>query len=137
MGAFFLERNVSPQDPGMKNCLLTLEILLLVLLCLMAVLALARTVSAAPVELPSGIVLDLSKEQVEAIKTQPGISFEVESVETLSPGDGVVSLPDKRGGGHLYGRPAHLSRASGSVGTTRSPTTPKHLSVNERSFLCF
>ena len=121
----------------MKNCLLTLEILLLVLLCLMAVLALARTVSAAPVELPSGIVLDLSKEQVEAIKNQPGVFYGAEKAEMLSPGDVVVALPEELGGGYLYGRPEHLARGFGSVGAIQSTTTAEHLFIKKRSCLWF
>ena len=52
----------------MKDNRPKLEILLFVFLGLMAVLAIARNVSAAPGKLPSGIVLDLTQEQRQAIK---------------------------------------------------------------------
>ena len=42
-------------------------------------------VSAAPVTLPSGVILDLTQEQVEAIKGQPGVFFGAESTPMLSP----------------------------------------------------
>ena len=63
MGTNFLH-----QDSGMKDNRPKLEILLFVFLGLMAVLAIARNVSAAPGKLPSGIVLDLTQEQRQAIK---------------------------------------------------------------------
>jgi hypothetical protein len=84
----------------MKDNRPTLEILLFVLLGLMAVLAIARNLSAAPGTLPSAIVLDLTQEQREAIKNQPTVFYGAESVEMLSPGDVVVPLPDEPGGGY-------------------------------------
>ncbi len=121
----------------MKDSLLKLEILLLVLLWFMAVLSLARNISAAPVELPSGIVLDLTKEQVETIKTQPGVFYGTQKAEMLSPGDVVVALPEELGGGYLYGRPEHLARGFGSVGAIQSTTTAEHLFIKKRSCLWF
>jgi hypothetical protein len=66
----------------------------------MAVLAIARNVSATPVKLPSGIVLDLTQEQPEAVKNQLGLFSGAESAEMLSPGDVVVSLPGELGAGY-------------------------------------
>jgi hypothetical protein len=121
----------------MKDNRPKLEILLLVLLSLIAVLTFSRNVSAAPVKLPSGIVLDLTQEQVEAIKGQPGVFYGAESAEMLSPGDVVVSLPDELSGGYLYGRPEHLAKGFSSVGAIQSTTTPEHLFVKTRSCLWF
>jgi hypothetical protein len=116
---------------------LDLKIQLLVLVGLVAVLAITPNVSAAPVKLPSGIVLDLTQEQVDAIKAQPGVFYGAESAEMLSPGDVVVSLPDELGGGYLYGRPEHLARGFSSVGAIQSTTTPEHLFVRKSSCLWF
>ena len=132
MGTNFLHR-----DSGMKENRPKLEILILVLLGFMAVLPIALNVSAAPVRLPSGIVLDLTQEQVEAIKNQPGVFYGAESAEMLSPGDVVLSLPDELGGGYLYGRPEHLARGFSSVGAIQSATTPEHLFIKKRSCLWF
>jgi hypothetical protein len=121
----------------MKDNFLKLDMLLLVLAGLMAVLAIASYVVAAPVKLPSGIVLDLSQEQVDGIKSQPGIFYGAEKADMLSPGDVVVSLPDELGGGYLYGRPEHLAKGFSSVGAIRSTTTAEHLFVKKRSCLWF
>jgi hypothetical protein len=121
----------------MKNNRPELDFLLFVHTVLIALLAIAPNVSAAPVKLPSGIVLDLTQKQVEELKTQPGVFYGAESAEMLSPGDVVVSLPDELGGGYLYGRPEHLARAFSSVGAIQSTTTPEHLFVKKRSCLWF
>jgi hypothetical protein len=121
----------------MKDNCLRLEMLLLVLVGLLAVLAIPRNGSAAPVKLPSGIVLDLSQEQVENIKSQPGVFYGAERADMLSPGDVVVSLPDELGGGYIYGRPEHLAKGFASVGAIRSTTTAEHLFVKKRSCLWF
>ena len=114
-----------------------LEVILLVLVGFMAVLVSARNVSAAPVKLPSGIILDLTQEQVDAIKNQPGVFYGAESAEMFSPGDVVLSLPFELGGGYLYGRPEHLASGFSSVGAIQSSTTPEHLLVKKRSCLWF
>jgi hypothetical protein len=121
----------------MKDNCLKSAMLLLGLANLMAVLAITSHVFAAPVKLPSGIVLDLSQEQVEAIKNQPGVFYGAERADMLSPGDIVVSLPDELGGGYLYGRPEHLAKGFSSVGAIRSTTTAEHLFVKKRSCLWF
>jgi hypothetical protein len=121
----------------MQDNRLDLEILLLVLLGFVTVLAIAPNAFAARVKLPSGIVLDLTQKQVEAIKTQPGVFYGAESAEMLSPGDVVVALPDELGGGYLYGRPEHLARGFSSVGAIQSTTTPEHLFLRKRSCLWF
>jgi hypothetical protein len=121
----------------MQDNYFRLETLLLVLLGLMAVLAVARNISAAPVKLPSGIVLDLSQEQVEKIKRQPGVFYGAERADMLSPGDVVVSLPDELGGGYIYDRPEHLAKGFASVGAIQSTTTAEHLFVTKRSCLWF
>jgi hypothetical protein len=121
----------------MKDNCLNLEILLLVLVSCTAFLAIPGPVFAAPVKLPAGIVLDLSQEQVEAIKNQPGVFYGAEKADMLSPGDVVLSLPDELGGGYLYGRPEHLAKGFSSVGAIRSTTTAEHLFVKKRSCLWF
>ncbi|UCG20832.1 MAG: hypothetical protein JSU80_14160 [Deltaproteobacteria bacterium] len=121
----------------MKDNYLRLEMVILVLVGLMAVPAIARNVSAAPVKLPSGIVLDLSQEQVEDIKSQPGVFYGAKRADMLSPGDVVVSLPGELGGGYIYGRPEHLAKGFASVGAIRSTTTAEHLFVKKRSCLGF
>jgi hypothetical protein len=121
----------------MKDNCLKLAMLLLGLANFMAVLAITSQLFAAPVKLPSGIVLDLSQEQVEAIKNQPGVFYGAERADMLSPGDIVVSLPDELGGGYLYGRPEHLARGFSSVGAIRSTSTAEHLFVKKRSCLWF
>ena len=47
-------------------------------------LGLINPVSAAPVTLPSGGILDLTQEQVETIKRQPGVFFVVEGTLMFS-----------------------------------------------------
>lgn len=121
----------------MKENGLKLEILLLVLAGLMAVLAITSNVLSAPVKLPSGIVLDLSQEQVDNIRNQPGVFYGAERADMLSPGDVIVSLPDELGGGYLYGRPEHLAKGFSTVGAIQSTTTAEHLFVKKRSCLWF
>jgi len=121
----------------MKDNFLKLEILLLVLAGLLTVPAINSHVLAAPVKLPSGIVLDLSQAQVDDIKNQPGVFYGAERADMLSPGDVVVSLPDELGGGYLYGRPEHLAKGFSSVGAIQSTTTAEHLFVKKRSCLWF
>lgn len=121
----------------MKENGLMLEILFIVLAGFMAVLAITSYVLAAPVKLPSGIVLDLSQEQVDDIKNQPGVFYGVKRADMLSPGDVVVPLPDELGGGYLYGRPEHLAKGFSSVGAIQSTTSAEHLFVKKRSCLWF
>jgi hypothetical protein len=137
VGAFFYGNQFSPPGFWHEGKPSQVGILFLVLLGFMAVLPIALNVFAAPVRLPSGIVLDLTQEQVEAIKIQPGVFYGAESAEMLSPGDVVLSLPDELGGGYLYGRPEHLARGFSSVGAIQSTTTPEHLFVKKRSCLWF
>ena len=103
----------------MKANRLQFGILLLPFLLSMLELGLITPVSATPVTLPSGVILDLTQEQVEAIKIQPGVFFGAEGAHMLSPGDVVVTLTDDLGGGYLYGRPEHLARAFDAVGATQ------------------
>jgi len=91
--------------------------------------------SAAPVTLPSGVILDLTQEQVQAIKRQPGVFFGAEGAHMLSPGDVVVALPDDLGGGYLYGRPKHLAKAFDAVGATQGSVAAEYLFVKKRSCL--
>jgi hypothetical protein len=119
-----------------ENCL-KLEMLFLVLAGIMAVPVITSYVCAAPVKLPSGIVLDISQKQVEDIKNQPGVFYGAARADMLSPGDVVVSLPDELGGGYLYGRPEHLAKGFSTVGAIQSTTTAEHLFVKKRSCLWF
>ena len=121
----------------MKENGLKLEIQLLVLAGLMAALTITNYVLAAPVMLPSGVLLDLSQEQVDNIKNQPGVFYGAKRADMLSPGDVVISLPDELGGGYLYGRPEHLAKGFSSVGAIQSTTTAEHLFVKKRSCLWF
>ena len=63
-----------------------LQFLLLLFLFVLSMLELGliSLVSAAPVTLPSGGILDLTQEQVETIKRQPGVFFVVEGTLMLS-----------------------------------------------------
>ena len=94
-------------------------------------------IAAAPVSLPSGIVLDLSQQQVDTIKKEPGIFYGADAADMLGPGEVVVTLPDQLGGGYIYGRPEHLSRAFAAAGVTKGPTTATQLFVKRRSCLWF
>ena len=94
----------------MKLNRLQFGILLLPFVLAMLELGLISPVSAAPVTLPSGVILDLTQEQVEAVKRQPGVFFDAEDAHMLSPGDVVVALSDDLGGGYLYGRPRSTSQ---------------------------
>ena len=82
---------------------------------------------SAPVRLPSGIVVELNQQQVEAIKEQRGVFFGAEAADMFGPGDVVVSLPTELGGGYIYGRPEHLSQAFATVGATEGTTAATHL----------
>jgi hypothetical protein len=137
VGAFFWQPLCLLPYSAMKDNCVKLAMLLLGLANFMAVLAITSQLFAAPVKLPSGIVLDLSQEQVEAIKNQPGVFYGAERADMLSPGDIVVSLPDELGGGYLYGRPEHLAKGFSSVGAIRSTSTAEHLFVKKRSCLWF
>ena len=113
-------------------------ILLLLLFALsMLELGLISPVSAAPVILPSGVILDLTQEQVEAIKRQPGGFFGAESTPMLSPGDVVVALTDDLGGGYLSGRPEHLAKAFDAAGATQGSAEAEYLFIKKRSCLGF
>jgi hypothetical protein len=117
----------------MKGNPLALEILRLALPSLTAALVLARNLSASSVELPSGIVLDSTQQQLKAIKNQPGVLYGAENTEMLSPADVSVSLTDQLGGGALCARAEHLARIFGPVGAMQSPTAPEHLFVRKCS----
>ena len=122
---------------SMKINLLQFGLLLLPFVLSMLELGLISPVSAAPVTLPSGVILDLTQEQVEAIKGQPGVFFGAESTPMLSPGDVVVALTDDLGGGYLYGRPEHLAKAFDAVGATQGSAEAEYLFVKKRSCLGF
>lgn len=119
----------------MKVNRLQFGILLLPLVLSMLELVLISPVSAAPVTLPSGVILDLTQEQVEAIKRQPGVFFGAEGAHMLSPGDVVVALSDDLGGGYLYGRPEHLAKAFDAAGATQGSAEAEYLFVKKRSCL--
>jgi hypothetical protein len=110
-------------------------ILLLPFVMSMLELGLISPVSAARVTLPSGVILDLTQEEVQAIKRQPGVFFGAEGAHMLSPGDVVVALPDDLGGGYLYGRPEHLAKAFDAVGATQGSPAAGYLFVKKRSCL--
>lgn len=92
---------------------------------------------SAPVRLPSGIMLELNQQQVEAIKGQRGVFFGSEAADMFGPGDVVVSLPTELGGGYIYGKPEHLSQAFAKVGATAGSTEATHLFVKRSSCLWF
>ena len=92
---------------------------------------------SVPVRLPSGIMLELNQQQVEAIKGQRGVFFGAEAADMFGPGDVVVSLPPELGGGYIYGRPEHLSQAFATVGATEGTMEATHLFVKRRSCLWF
>ena len=92
---------------------------------------------SVPVRLPSGIMLELNQQQVEAIKGQRGVFFGAEAADMFGPGDVVVSLPTELGGGYIYGRPEHLSQAFAKVGVTEGTTEATHLFVKRSSCLWF
>ena len=119
----------------MKVKPLQFGILLLPFVLSMLEMGLIAFVSAAPVSLPSGVILDLTQEQVETIKTQPGVFYGAESAQMLSPGDVVVTLTDDLGGGYLYGRPEHLAKAFDAAGATQGSAEAEYLFVKKRSCL--
>ena len=119
----------------MKVTPLQFGILLLTFVLSMLGLGLIRPVSAAPVTLPSGVILDLTQDQVEAIKKEPGVFYGAEDAHMLSPGDVVVALTDDLGGGYLYGRPEHLAKAFDAAGATQGSAEAEYLFVKKRSCL--
>lgn len=120
---------------SMKVNRLQFGILLLPLVLSMLQLGLISPVSAAPVTLPSGVILDVTQEQVETIKRQPGVFYGTEDAYMLSPGDVVVALTDDLGGGYLYGRPEHLAKAFYAAGATQGSAEAEYLFVKKRSCL--
>jgi len=130
-------RLLTAQWDSMKVNRLQFGILLLPLVLFMLELGLITLLSATPVTLPSGVVLDLTQEQVEAIKIQPGVFFGAEGAHMLSPGDVVVALTDDLGGGYLYGRPEHLAKAFDAAGATQGSAEAEYLFVKKRSCLGF
>jgi hypothetical protein len=78
-------------------------------------------VNAAPVTLPSGQVVELTKQQVETIKSQPGVFFGEQRAEMLGPGEVVVPLPAELGGGVIYGLPDALAQAFATAGAAVGP----------------
>jgi hypothetical protein len=78
-------------------------------------------VNAAPVTLPSGKVVELTKQQVETIKSQPGVFFGAKRADMLGPGEVVVALPAELGGGVIYGRPEALAQAFATAGAAVGP----------------
>jgi hypothetical protein len=127
---FFIERWDS-----MKANRLQFGILLLPFVLSLLELGLITPLAATPVTLPSGVVLDLTQEQVETIKIQPGVFYGAESAHMLSPGDVVVTLTDDLGGGYLYGRPEHLAKAFDAAGATQGSAEAEYLFVKKRSCL--
>jgi hypothetical protein len=119
----------------MKVNRLQFGILLLPLVLSMLELGLISPVWAAPVTLPSGVILDVTQEQVAAIKKQPGVFFGAEGTHMLSPGDVVVALSDDLGGGYLYGRPEHLAKAFDAAGATQGSAETEYLFVKKRTCL--
>jgi hypothetical protein len=119
----------------MKVNRLQFGILLLPLVLSMLQLGLISPVSAAPVTLPSGVILDVTQEQVETIKGQTGVFYGTEDAYMLSPGDVVVALTDDLGGGYLYGRPEHLAKAFYAAGATQGSAEAEYLFVKKRSCL--
>jgi len=122
---------------SMKINRLQFGLLLLPFVLSMLELGFISPISAAPVTLPSGVILDLTQEQVETIKRQPGVFFGAESTPMLSPGDVVVALTDDLGGGYLYGRPEHLAKGFDAVGATQGSAEAEYLFVKKRSCLGF
>jgi hypothetical protein len=55
----------------------------------------------------------------------------------LGPGEVVVTLPVELGGGYIYGRPEHLSRAFSAAGVTKGTTTATQLFIKRGSCLWF
>jgi len=94
-------------------------------------------VAAAPVSLPSGMVLGVSQQQVDDIKRQPGVFYGADAADMLGPGEVVVALPSELGGGYIYGKPEHLSQAFAAAGVTKGNTTATQLFVKRRSCLWF
>jgi len=82
---------------------------------------------AAPVTLPSGVAIELSREQVESIKAQPGVSFSPEPIKKLSTGQVSVALPDELGGGQVHGTPGALAKAFAHAGATGGTAASVHL----------
>lgn len=124
----FFGSNLPPQDSDMEDNRPNLEILRLVLLDIMAVVAIARNVFAAPVKLPSGMVLDLTMEQVGAIKEQPGVFYGAQSTEMLFPRYVVViPLPYELGAGYLYGGGSTWQRV---LALWQQSSPPLHQSIS-------
>jgi hypothetical protein len=78
-------------------------------------------VNAAPVTLPSGKVVELTKQQVATIKSQPGVFFGAQRADMLGPGEAVIALPPELGGGFIYGRPEALAQAFTTAGAAVGP----------------
>jgi len=91
----------------------------------------------APVKLPSGSVIELSRGQVEIIKKQPGVFFGAKVADMLGPGEVVLTLPDDLGGGFIYGKPEFLARAFSTAGATKGSVPATHLFQDRGSCLFF
>lgn len=91
----------------------------------------------AAVKLPSGSVIELSREQVEIIKKHPGVFFGAKAADMLGPGEVVLTLPHDLGGGYIYGKPESLARAFSAAGVTKGSVPATHLFVKRRSCLFF
>jgi hypothetical protein len=78
-------------------------------------------VHAAPVTLPSGKVVELTKQQVETIMSQPGVFFGAQRADMLGPGEAVIALPAELGGGFIYGTPEALAQAFTTAGAAVGP----------------
>lgn len=91
----------------------------------------------ASVALPSGVVLQLSRKQVDAIKRERGVFYGIEAADMLSAGEVVVKLPAGLGGGYIYGKPEHLAQAFAAVHAIKGNITATHLFEKRRFCLWF
>ena len=119
----------------MRGSKAIIKILLLALAAFLSNSLLVGLARAAPVTLPSGVVIDFNKEQAEVIKGQPGVFFGAEAADMLGPGEVAISLPAELGGGYIYGRPEHLAKAFTAARVTKGTEVATYLFVKSRSCL--
>ena len=72
---------------------------------------------AAQVTTPSGVVIEMTAKQLEALKTQPYVIFSI-NFPTLKEGQIAMEIPAQLGGGFIVGKPAAIATGMNAVGIT-------------------
>jgi len=94
---------------------------ILAILCFLGCPLLSKA-NAATIATPSGKSFNVTKAQIEVMKTQPGVQFSSALPAQLPAGQVAVSIPAELGGGYIIGTPAAVANAFNEAGITTGLT---------------